>query len=65
MTEIVAEYCSWLKILKLVEEKEVVLKDSIPRRKMSLRTTLKEIKKEEEEKFQGVFYPPRIPFIPE
>ena len=66
LTKIVAENCLWFKILELAQENEAVLKDIIARKKiMLLRTVLREIKKEQAEKFQEVFYCPSLPFISE
>ena len=51
-------------ILELTEQKEAVLFDKIPRKKnMSLRTALREVKREEAEKLR--FFQPPIPFVPE
>ena len=51
-------------ILELTENKEAVLFDKIPRkREMSMRTALREVKREEAEKLR--FFQPPIPFVPE
>ena len=65
MTGIVTEFvCN--KIIELTENKEAALRERIPRRTgMSLRTALREIKKGEAEKFNGVYFQPPIPFVPE
>ena len=47
------ENCFAKKILELTEQKEAVLFDKIPKKKeMSLRTALREIKREEAEKLR-------------
>ncbi len=52
------------KILELTERKEAVLFDKIPRKKeMSLRTALREVKREEAEKLR--FFQPPIPLVQE